>query len=59
MGRLESAGVRLPANRRLKTDNEAEVARQGVEAVTEPTYRDDFATWLSSSGSSNWRKPRG
>jgi benzoate-CoA ligase len=27
------------------------VARQPREARTEPTYRDDFATWLSSSGS--------
>lgn len=26
-------------------------ARQAATAVTEPTYRDDFATWLSSSGS--------
>ncbi|MBC8069466.1 MAG: AMP-binding protein, partial [Deltaproteobacteria bacterium] len=27
------------------------IARQPDTAVTEPTYRDDFATWLSSSGS--------
>lgn len=27
------------------------VTRQSDEATTEPTYRDDFATWLSSSGS--------
>ena len=27
------------------------VQRQSTEAQTEPTYRDDFATWLSSSGS--------
>jgi benzoate-CoA ligase len=27
------------------------VERQSSEAKTEPTYRDDFATWLSSSGS--------
>jgi benzoate-CoA ligase family protein len=27
------------------------LARQPAEAKTEPTYRDDFSTWLSSSGS--------
>jgi len=27
------------------------MARQPSEAKTEPTYRDDFSTWLSSSGS--------
>ncbi|MCA9691351.1 MAG: AMP-binding protein, partial [Myxococcales bacterium] len=32
-------------------DWRAALARQPVEAETEPTYRDDFATWLSSSGS--------
>jgi benzoate-CoA ligase len=37
-------------------DYRAEVARQPAEAVTEPTYRDDFATWLSSSGSTG--KPK-
>ena len=30
--------------------NEA-LAKQSDQAETEPTYRDDFATWLSSSGS--------
>ncbi len=32
-------------------DFHREVERQSAEARTEPTYRDDFATWLSSSGS--------
>jgi benzoate-CoA ligase len=32
-------------------DYRAETAREASEASTEPTYRDDFATWLSSSGS--------
>ena len=32
-------------------DFNVEVARQPDHATTEPTYRDDFATWLSSSGS--------
>jgi benzoate-CoA ligase len=33
-----------------------DVGRQSDEAETEPTYRDDFATWLSSSGSTG--KPK-
>jgi benzoate-CoA ligase len=33
-----------------------ELARQRWETHTEPTYRDDFATWLSSSGSTG--KPK-
>ncbi|MEM9461159.1 MAG: benzoate-CoA ligase family protein [Myxococcota bacterium] len=37
-------------------DYRAEIARQPVEAKTEPTYRDDFSTWLSSSGSTG--KPK-
>lgn len=37
-------------------DYHAEVPRQPTEAATEPTYRDDFATWLSSSGSTG--KPK-
>jgi benzoate-CoA ligase len=37
-------------------DYHAELARQPAEARTEPTYRDDFATWLSSSGSTG--KPK-
>lgn len=37
-------------------DYRAEVAKQPTEARTEPTYRDDFATWLSSSGSTG--KPK-
>jgi benzoate-CoA ligase len=32
-------------------DYTTEIARQAETAETEPTYRDDFATWLSSSGS--------
>ncbi|MCB9752010.1 MAG: benzoate-CoA ligase family protein [Myxococcales bacterium] len=32
-------------------DWRAELARRPATAKTEPTYRDDFATWLSSSGS--------
>ena len=30
-------------------DYRALVPQQPAEAKTEPTYRDDFATWLSSS----------
>ena len=37
-------------------DWNAEIAKQASEARTEPTYRDDFATWLSSSGSTG--KPK-
>ncbi len=37
-------------------DWNAEIAKQPSEARTEPTYRDDFATWLSSSGSTG--KPK-
>ncbi|MCA9706916.1 MAG: benzoate-CoA ligase family protein [Myxococcales bacterium] len=37
-------------------DYRAEVPKQPTEARTEPTYRDDFATWLSSSGSTG--KPK-
>jgi acyl-coenzyme A synthetase/AMP-(fatty) acid ligase len=37
-------------------DWNAEMARQSPEARTEPTYRDDFSTWLSSSGSTG--KPK-
>jgi benzoate-CoA ligase len=37
-------------------DYRVEVPRQSSETVTEPTYRDDFATWLSSSGSTG--KPK-
>jgi len=32
-------------------DYASAVARQSADAVTEPTWRDDFSTWLSSSGS--------
>lgn len=45
--------ARVPAG---VVDYEAEVAKQPTAAVTEPTYRDDFATWLSSSGSTG--KPK-
>ncbi|HEY8378836.1 MAG TPA: benzoate-CoA ligase family protein [Nannocystis sp.] len=37
-------------------DWNAELARQPDTARTEPTWRDDFATWLSSSGSTG--KPK-
>jgi len=37
-------------------DWSAEVSRQATTATTEPTYRDDFSTWLSSSGSTG--KPK-
>ncbi|MGB1013199.1 MAG: benzoate-CoA ligase family protein [Nannocystaceae bacterium] len=37
-------------------DWQAELRRQPATARTEPTYRDDFATWLSSSGSTG--KPK-
>lgn len=45
---LDRSGGRVPDG---TVDFRAEVARQPAEAATEPTYRDDFATWLSSSGS--------
>ena len=37
-------------------DYHSAIAEQSTEAKTEPTYRDDFATWLSSSGSTG--KPK-
>lgn len=37
-------------------DYRAEVPKQDIHAATEPTYRDDFSTWLSSSGSTG--KPK-
>ena len=37
-------------------DWHTEVDRQAPYAATEPTYRDDFSTWLSSSGSTG--KPK-
>ncbi len=37
-------------------DWSSEVGRQNTSAETEPTYRDDFSTWLSSSGSTG--KPK-
>ncbi len=43
----------LPAGARLY---EPAVAAQPTEAETEPTFRDDFAVWLSSSGSTG--KPK-
>ncbi len=45
---LDRTGAAVPEG---TLDYTAEVARESSEAVTEPTYRDDFATWLSSSGS--------
>jgi benzoate-CoA ligase family protein len=45
---LHRGGGRAPEG---TIDYREAVARQSEDAVTEPTYRDDFATWLSSSGS--------
>ncbi len=45
---VDRKGERVPEG---TVDYHQAVERQPIEAVTEPTYRDDFATWLSSSGS--------
>ena len=45
---LDRKGGAAPAG---TIDYTSAVARQSAEAVTEPTWRDDFSTWLSSSGS--------
>jgi benzoate-CoA ligase len=45
---LDRGGGAAPAG---TIDYREATARQADDAVTEPTYRDDFATWLSSSGS--------
>ncbi|MBK8237182.1 MAG: benzoate-CoA ligase family protein [Deltaproteobacteria bacterium] len=45
---LDRSGAAAPAGTH---DWHALVDRQAPEARTEPTWRDDFATWLSSSGS--------
>jgi benzoate-CoA ligase family protein len=45
---LDRAGASAPAG---TIDYRAALARQPDTARTEPTWRDDFATWLSSSGS--------
>lgn len=50
---VDRSGAPAPAG---TLDWNAELARQPDEARTEPTYRDDFATWLSSSGSTG--KPK-
>ncbi len=47
------AGATVPEG---TIDYEARIAEHPTQAVTEPTYRDDFATWLSSSGSTG--KPK-
>jgi benzoate-CoA ligase len=44
----DRSGAAAPAG---TVDFDAALARQPDTALTEPTYRDDFATWLSSSGS--------
>ncbi len=45
---LDRSGGKAPET---AIDYREAVSRQSDEAATEPTYRDDFATWLSSSGS--------
>ena len=50
---VDRAGNPVPKD---TLDWHAELARQPEIARTEPTYRDDFATWLSSSGSTG--KPK-
>jgi benzoate-CoA ligase len=45
---LDRAGGAVPEG---CVDYKEAVSRQSTQAQTEPTYRDDFATWLSSSGS--------
>lgn len=50
---LDRAGGPVPQG---TLDWHAELARQPDAAETEPTWRDDFATWLSSSGSTG--KPK-
>ena len=50
---VDRGGAAVPEG---TVDWNAEMARQSAEARTEPTYRDDFATWLSSSGSTG--KPK-
>ncbi|MCX4243358.1 benzoate-CoA ligase family protein [Paraliomyxa miuraensis] len=48
--------AKMPTGAVALVDYETEVAKQPALAPTEPTYRDDFATWLSSSGSTG--KPK-
>ncbi|MCB9700280.1 MAG: benzoate-CoA ligase family protein [Myxococcales bacterium] len=50
---VDRSGAAAPAD---TVDFNAAVARQPREARSEATYRDDFATWLSSSGSTG--KPK-
>ena len=50
---VDRSGAPAPAG---TVDWNHELARQPAEARTEPTYRDDFSTWLSSSGSTG--KPK-
>jgi benzoate-CoA ligase len=50
---LDRSGAAAPAG---TVDYRRELARQPATAATEPTWRDDFATWLSSSGSTGLPK---
>ncbi len=45
---LDRSGAKAPPE---AIDYAEATGRQSDEAKTEPTYRDDFSTWLSSSGS--------
>ncbi len=45
---LDRSGGKAPQD---TIDYREAVGRQASDAKTEPTYRDDFSTWLSSSGS--------
>jgi len=45
---LDRSGAKAPQG---TIDYRQGLERQSAEATTEPTYRDDFSTWLSSSGS--------
>lgn len=45
---LDRSGATVPEG---TIDYRQRVAAQSDQAQTEPTYRDDFSTWLSSSGS--------
>ncbi|MGH1339990.1 MAG: benzoate-CoA ligase family protein [Nannocystales bacterium] len=45
---LDRSGSKAPED---TIDYRDALERQSPEATTEPTYRDDFSTWLSSSGS--------
>ncbi|MEZ4381808.1 MAG: benzoate-CoA ligase family protein [Nannocystaceae bacterium] len=53
---VDRDGGAAVADREGTIDWSEALARQATTARTEPTYRDDFATWLSSSGSTG--KPK-